>query len=88
MLNVEMMAYGTPVIAHKSGGAMETIIDGKTGLLFEEGTVKSLEQMVKKFEKMDFDPKDLIRHAEKYSKERFIKEIKKAVEKYAGTSRS
>lgn len=88
MLNVEMMAYGTPVIAHKSGGAMETIIDGKTGLLFDEGTAKSLELAIKKFEKMNFDPKELIKHAKKYSKERFVKEIKGVIEKYAGTSRS
>ena len=29
------MMHGTPVIAHKSGGPLETIIDGKTGFLYE-----------------------------------------------------
>jgi glycosyltransferase involved in cell wall biosynthesis len=87
MLNVEMMAYGTPVIAHRSGGTLETIDEGKTGLLFDEATVKSLEQAIKKFEKMEFNPAVIISHAQKYSKERFIKEIKKVVERYAGTSR-
>lgn len=88
MLNVEMMSYGTPVIAHKSGGALETIVEGKTGLFFEEANIKSLENAIKKFEKIDFDPQAIISHAKKFSKERFVKEIKSVAEKYAGTSRS
>ena len=88
MLNVEMMAYGTPVIAHRSGGALETVVEGKTGLFFDEPTSTSLEKAIKKFEKTNFDPKEIINHANKFSKDRFIKEIKRTVQKYAGASRS
>ena len=88
MLNVEMMAYGTPVIAHRSGGALETVVEGKTGLFFDEPTPNSLEKVIRKFEKTYFDPKEIIKHANKFSKDRFIKEIKRTVQKYAGTSRS
>lgn len=34
LVPVESMMYGTPVIAHKSGGPLETILDGKTGFLY------------------------------------------------------
>ncbi|MDB5168832.1 MAG: hypothetical protein JWO41_188 [Candidatus Saccharibacteria bacterium] len=39
---VEALAAGTPVIAYKKGGALDYIIDGKTGLFFDKQTVKSL----------------------------------------------
>lgn len=46
---VEAMASGRPVIAYKKGGALETVIDGKTGLFFEKQTVESLFSVVQKF---------------------------------------
>jgi glycosyltransferase involved in cell wall biosynthesis len=73
---VEAMMCGTPVIAYYGGGYKETVIDGKTGIFFHESTVSSLVSAIKKFEKMKFDPKDCKKQAEKFSKERFIKEIK------------
>jgi glycosyltransferase involved in cell wall biosynthesis len=73
---VEAMMCGTPVIAYYGGGYKETVIDGKTGIFFHESTVSSLVSAIKKFEKMKFDPKDCKNQAEKFSKERFIKEIK------------
>jgi glycosyltransferase involved in cell wall biosynthesis len=73
---VEAMLCGTPVIAYFGGGYKETVIEGKTGVFFTESTVGSLTQAIKKFEKMKFDPKVCQKQAEKFSKERFIKEIK------------
>ena len=73
---VEAMMCGTPVIAYYGGGYKETVIDGKTGVFFHESTVSSLVSAIKKFEKMEFDPKECKKQAEKFSKERFIKEIK------------
>jgi len=76
---VEAMSVGTPVIAYKSGGVLETIIAGKTGLFFDELRVESLTAAIRKFEKMKFDPKVCIKQAEKFSKEKFVKEIEKVV---------
>lgn len=76
---VEAMAVGTPVIALKQGGVKETVIDGKTGLFFEERTAESLIKAVKRFEKMRFDLKDCITNAKRFSKEKFVKEFKKLV---------
>jgi len=81
ILPVEAMAVGTPVIAYKSGGVQETVIDGKTGLFFEELTIESLMKAIKQFEKLKFDSKESIKQAGKFGKERFQKEIKAFVEK-------
>jgi len=78
---VEAMGYGIPVIALKSGGLPETVIEGKTGLLFDELSVDSVVSAIKKFEQKSFDKKQIINHAIKFSKERFEKEIKEFVKK-------
>jgi len=75
VLNVEVMAAGTPVIALGQGGALESIVDGKTGVFFEEPTVESLQKAIKKFEKMNLKSEDCRKQAEKFSKKRFIQEI-------------
>lgn len=72
---LEAMASGTPVIAHNSGGLRESVINGKTGVFFDDLTVESLEEALKKFEKMKFRAEDCINQAKKFSKERFKKEI-------------
>lgn len=90
---VEAMLCGTPVIAFNGGGYKETVIDGKTGLFFDKLTVESLVAAIKKFEKLKISPDACKKQAEKFSKERFKKEIKAFVEKamketHAGASRS
>ena len=80
---VEAMAVGTPVIALGQGGPLETIIDGKTGLFFNERTPESLMEAVKKFEKMTFKPEDCVTQAKKFSKERFKKEMLQFVSTHA-----
>lgn len=73
---VEAMSVGTPVIAYKSGGVKETVVDGETGLFFNELTVKSLVNAIKKFDTLAIKPEDCIHQVQKFSKERFKKEIK------------
>lgn len=85
---VEAMMAGTPVIAHKSGGVLETVVEGKTGVFFDDFSVESLNNAIKKFEKTKFNINFLQTHAQKFGKERFEKEIKEFVGKHAGTSRS
>lgn len=73
---VESMMAGTPVIAHRSGGVLETVIDGKTGIFFDDFSVESLNSAIKKFEKTKFDINFLQNHAQKFGKARFEKEIR------------
>ena len=83
IMAVESMAVGTPVIALRSGGVVETVVDGKTGVFFNELSVGSLTKAIKKFEKMDIKPENCIRQARKFSKERFKREIKEFVKSHA-----
>ncbi len=82
IIPVEAQACGTPVIAYGKGGAAETVIDGKTGLLFKKQTVDSLIEAINKFEKHQdiFDPIEIRRNAERFDKQRFKSEFKRFVE--------
>ena len=66
---VEAQACGTPVIAYAKGGVLETVVDGKTGLLFNEQTVEGLKQALAKFIKIErsFDATAIRKQAEKFS---------------------
>ena len=76
---VEAMGVGTPVIAYKSGGLTETVVDGKTGIFFDELTSESLEKAIQKFEKSKIKPEDCIKQAQNFSKEEFEKKIQAIV---------
>lgn len=80
IIPVEAQACGTPVIAFGKGGALETVINGKTGLFFKQQNVQSLLQAIETFETMQFDSKLIRDNALTFSKERFEKEIKEFVE--------
>ena len=80
---VEAQACGTPVICLGKGGTKETVIDGVTGIHFQEQTVAELLKAIEKFEQTTFHPIQIREHALKFSKERFEKEIEAFVnEKY------
>lgn len=74
---IEAMAAGKPVIAYRAGGALETVIEGKTGIFFNEQTSESLIEAVKKFRPENFDAKSIQNHSLKFDKENFKKEILK-----------
>ncbi len=72
---VESMASGRPVIAYRKGGVTETVIEGQTGLFFEEQTANSIAEVVKKFKSADFNPENIRTHAKQFSVARFEKQI-------------
>lgn len=75
IIPVEAMAVGTPVIALRQGGQLETVVEGKTGLFFDNRTPDSLAAAIKKFEKMKFRSEDCMNQAKKFSKTRFKEEM-------------
>jgi len=72
---VEAMGVGTPVVAYRSGGVLESVEEGKAGLFFDELTTESLGKTVEKLNRLKIDPQVCMRQAEKFSKERFKHEI-------------
>ncbi len=77
---VEAMAYGLPVIALKSGGVIESVIEGKTGEFFTEATIEALINVLKRFNKRRYDPLDCRQRAEEFNKDTFKKKIREFVE--------
>jgi len=72
---VEAMAAGTPVIAYKAGGALDYVIDGKTGIFFEKQTAAALIGAIKKFNEIGFESTSCINKAQEFSVKIFIKKI-------------
>jgi glycosyltransferase involved in cell wall biosynthesis len=66
---VEAQAAGAPVIAHASGGALETVIGtgNPTGVFFDQHTPESLADAVRRFETMTFDVAALRANAQRFS---------------------
>jgi len=60
---LEAQAAGRPVIAYARGGALETIVDGKTGLFFHEPTTESLAKVLQGFDDRQFSPMAIREHA-------------------------
>jgi glycosyltransferase involved in cell wall biosynthesis len=72
---VEAQACGTPVIAFNKGGVKESVVDGVTGLLYPSQTVESIQEAVRKFETLSFDPVTVRKNAERFSTARFKREL-------------
>ena len=68
------------MIAFGKGGALETILNKETGIFFEKQEVESLIESILEFEKLKFDTEIIYDHAQKFSKERFKKEILKYID--------
>jgi glycosyltransferase involved in cell wall biosynthesis len=84
MVPLEAMAAGTPPIAYNSGGAPEYVIDGETGVLFDEQTGESLAEAVRRFENMKFDDAVIREQAKKFDAAVFRKKMAEFVDaKYA-----
>lgn len=71
MVPLEVNAAGRPVIAYRGGGAMETVIEGETGVFFDQPTGQSLAAAIQEFESYSWDQAALRRHAEKFDSQVF-----------------
>jgi len=85
IIPVEVQACGRPIIAFGKGGALETVVDKKTGVFFDEQTTESVLNAIKKFEEIEsqgiFKVEEIVEHAKKFSTERFCIELKQSIEK-------
>jgi len=84
---LEANAAGRPVVAYGVSGALETVIDGVTGVLFREPTVDSLCNAMDVLESRTWDREVLHAHAREFGQERFKREIRATIdEALAGQS--
>jgi len=78
---VEAMGAGTPVIAYRGGGYIETVVEGKTGIFFDELTAGSLAAAMKKIGLMYFPEDDCRKQAKLFSKEVFVEKMTRIIER-------
>ncbi len=77
---LEAMAAGRPVIAFRGGGALETVVEGRTGAFFDEQDEASLYEAVKSFKPEEYDRKELREHAGRFSADSFRDNFRRLVE--------
>ncbi len=68
---LEAQSCGRPVIAYRAGGALETVLEGVTGVFFDEQTREALMAAVERFEGMTFDKQACRDNALRFSVEGF-----------------
>ena len=80
---VEAQACGTPVLAFGSGGATETVVDGRTGLWFREQTVDSIVDVVERFERSTIaaNAAGIRANAQRFGTDRFKEQLRSFVER-------
>jgi len=78
---VEAQAAGRPVLALGRGGALETVVDGETGLFFAEPSVESLAEGIERMGRASFDPARARANAERFAAPRFGPELQGAIAK-------
>ena len=85
MIPVEAQACGTPVIAYRKGGVLETIVEESTGLFFTEQNVDAITKAVHEFYQIKsmFVPRAIRTHAEAFSEQVFRTKLKNFVESKA-----
>jgi glycosyltransferase involved in cell wall biosynthesis len=69
---VEAMAAGKPVVALARGGATETVIDGITGVLYEDDSPAGLNAALDRLDTLTVDREVVRQRAEVFSRERFF----------------
>jgi glycosyltransferase involved in cell wall biosynthesis len=72
---VEVQAAGRPVIAYARGGALDTVVDGKTGLFFQEQTAEAMADAMLDLDGQRLDPSVCRANAERFSAETFRRQI-------------
>jgi glycosyltransferase involved in cell wall biosynthesis len=73
------MAGGKPVLAFARGGALETVLAGKTGDFFYEQTADSLHEALVRFDASKYDPEDCKRQAANFSLAKFEQRIREVM---------
>lgn len=79
LVPLESLACGTPVIAYRGGGALETVTDG-TGMFFSNPTVESLMDAIKSYDKQNFSADDCRAQAARFSRAAFEKGLHDAID--------
>lgn len=82
---LEAMAVGTPVVALRGGGVMDTVVEGETGIFFDEPSVESLIAALERAESRAWDRAAIRAHAATFDRARFLRELSEQIDKVTAT---
>jgi glycosyltransferase involved in cell wall biosynthesis len=85
---VEAMASGTPVIAYRSGGATESVIEGETGMFFDRQEPDSLAEALLGYCPQDYDPTRCVEQAKRFDTVHFLTAWKQLLQEYGYQTRA
>lgn len=81
---VEAMASGRPVLAYRRGGALETVVEGLSGLFFDTQSVEAIIDGVERMDCFDVDQPALLAHARTFSEPEFRRQMGAAISGWIG----
>lgn len=73
---LEAQSCGKPVIAFGKGGALETVVDGETGVFFQEQTAQCLNRAIERLESVELVPERIRDQAKKFDRKFFKESLK------------
>lgn len=77
---IQAMAAGRPVIAFAAGGALDTVLPEKTGILFSDQTVSGMIEAINHFESIKWNPELIKKHADQFDTKLFKKKLNSFIE--------
>ena len=78
MVPIEAMACGTPVIAYRKGGAVETIIEGETGIFFDNHDVRTIRSAIARFKRTEWSHQSIASHGSLFTVDSFVSNLSQA----------
>jgi glycosyltransferase involved in cell wall biosynthesis len=85
---VEAMAAGRPVVAYGAGGALDTIVDGATGIFFDRPKVGAVADALERAQRTEWDRGAIARHASRFDVCTFKEQLRQFVEVKVAEHRS
>ena len=82
LVPIEAAASGRPVVAFAAGGALETVVEGATGIFFREPTAQALVAALATASHTAFDRSALASHAQRFSPEPFRRAMQALIDRY------
>jgi glycosyltransferase involved in cell wall biosynthesis len=84
LVPLEAQACGTPVVAYRRGGVLETVIENETGIFFEEQTENALIQAARHASTVTWDRTRIRRNAERFNIQNFVDGMNTSIRRCRG----
>jgi glycosyltransferase involved in cell wall biosynthesis len=81
---IEAGVWGRPSVVLRWGGFLDTVVEGITGMFFDQPDAASIADALDRFETSSFDPEKIRSHVEQFTEERFAEALYTAVDELAG----